>query len=141
MADVEKPMPRVSTVNAPYFQAAAEGRFELQRCSYCGEHIYYPRVACPHCLATDGLVWTQVSGRGTVYSFALIHRPQHPALFEEVPIAFAAIQLKEGPLVLANVVNCPCENLRIGMSVRVITVKVTSQIGLPKFEPAEDISA
>lgn len=132
----ERPLPKLDALNAPYFKAAAEGRFKLQRCSRCGRYVYYPRVACPHCLATDSLVWEDVSGEGLVYSFALIHRPQHPAFFEEVPIALAVVQLNEGPQLISSIVNCPPEALHIGMQVCVAPVKIAPEIGLPKFEPA-----
>lgn len=135
MAVLERPLPKLSAVNAPYFQAAAEGRFQLQRCSSCGRYIYYPRVACPQCLATDGLVWEEVSGRGIICSFTLVHRPQHPAFFEDAPIPLAAIQLEEGPMIISTVVNCPPEAIHIGMPVRVATLRMTPEIGLPKFEP------
>jgi len=130
-----KPVPRLSPINSQYFEAAARGRFQVQRCSRCRQYVYYPRAACPHCLATEGLVWEQVSGEGVVYSFALIHRPQHPAFAGKVPIPLAAVKLQEGPLVISAIVNCTPEAIAIDMPVRVVTRRVTPEIGLPYFEP------
>ena len=30
-----------------------QGRFMIQRCAACGQHVYFPREVCPHCGATD----------------------------------------------------------------------------------------
>jgi hypothetical protein len=128
------PLPRLYEWNRPYFQAAVAGRLELQKCRACGALFYYPRPACPECLAME-YDWVAVSGRGRVYSFAVVWRPQHPAFLDKVPITLATIELAEGPQMVSNVVNCPPERVEIGMPVRVVFERVSDEIALPKFEP------
>jgi hypothetical protein len=68
--------PRMATPYGPekrYLDALAAGRFEIQKCSDCGKHVFYPRVLCPHCGAGD-LGWVAASGRGTVYSTTVVRR-------------------------------------------------------------------
>ena len=130
------PLPRLYDWNRPYFQAALAGRLMLQKCRACGELIYYPRPACPECLAME-YDWTELSGRGTVYSFAVVWRPQHPAFLDRVPITLATVQLDEGPQMVSNVVNCPPERVAIGLRVRVVFERVSEEVALPKFEPAD----
>jgi uncharacterized OB-fold protein len=128
------PLPRLYEWNRPYFAAALAGRLELQKCRRCGALFYYPRPACPECLAME-YDWVPMSGRGTVYSFAIVWRAQHPAFADKVPITLATIELAEGPQMVSNVVNCPPERVAIGMPVRVVFERVTDEIALPKFEP------
>jgi uncharacterized OB-fold protein len=129
------PLPRLTDWNRPYFRAALEGRLMLQRCRACGECFYYPRPACPECLGMEH-DWVELSGRGTVYSFAVVWRPQHPAFLDRVPITLATIQLDDGPQLVSNVVNCPPERVAIGLRVRVVFERVNDEVALPKFEPA-----
>jgi uncharacterized protein len=50
---------------------------------------------CPRCLWEDH-EWTSLSGRGTIYSFIVVHRPQHPAFFAGAPYNAAIVELEEG---------------------------------------------
>ena len=130
----KQPAPRVTSNNAAFFSSLRDGCFKLQRCPRCGEVIYYPRVVCPHCLYTGKLEWVPVSGLGTIYSFAVVHRPQHPSFFKDVPIILVAIRLDEGPIMISSMVGCSPEDVRIGMRVAVTTYPSTD-IVIPRFVP------
>ncbi|WP_307090854.1 Zn-ribbon domain-containing OB-fold protein [Rhodococcus sp. SORGH_AS_0301] len=63
----------------------------------------------------------EASGNATVYSFTLVHRGAGP-FQEEAPYALVAAALAEDPkhcVLLANTVDIPNEELRIGMPVRI----------------------
>ena len=134
-AELAQPVPVVTSTNRRFFEEAARGRLALQRCGRCGALIYFPRVACPRCLATEGLEWTIVSGRGTVYSFTIIHRPQHPAFFSRVPIVLAAIKLTEGPLMVSTLENVAANDATIGMRVVMTPELFEPGLAIPKFRP------
>ncbi len=38
---------------AAYQAALNEGRFLLQHCTACHQHVFYPRAVCPHCAASQ----------------------------------------------------------------------------------------
>ena len=57
---------------------------------------------CPHCSSLDVEV-TTLSGRGTVYSYAVLHHPQHPAF--EYPVLAALVDLDEGIRIVSNLVG------------------------------------
>jgi uncharacterized OB-fold protein len=128
------PLPQIQEWNQPFFEGGLFGELRLQRCRHCGELIYYPRIACPECLSMD-YDWEVVSGRGTVYSFSFVWRPQHPAFLAKVPITVAAIRLDEGPMMISNIVHCEPQAVAIGMPVHVVFEQVAENIALPKFEP------
>ena len=62
-------------------------------------------VVCPKCLSLDH-EWAKLSGRGTIWSFIVVHRPQHPAFFGDVPYNVAIVELDEGIRLHTNVVEC-----------------------------------
>ena len=134
MFTIEKPLPGITEDGAPYWAACREGRLEVQRCSRC-EHLRFPpAVLCPKCLAEEH-AWVPLSGRGKIYSFIIVHRPQHPAFFADAPYNVAIVELEEGIRLHTNVVDCTNEELRIDLSVEVVFEKVDDEVTLPKFRP------
>ena len=58
----------------------------------------------------------KLSGKGEVVTFTIIHVA--PENFEEqVPYPVAIIKLDEGPHLTAQIVDCPVEDVKIGMRV------------------------
>lgn len=126
-----KPLPRITSDNSPFFDGTRTGVLRIQQCDECGMHVFPVRLACPNCLSTSGLHWVEVSGRGDVYSFCVVHRPHDPAFYGEVPIVFAAIRLEEGPTILSEVHGVPPEQVRIGLPVHVQMARLTDEISVP----------
>ena len=89
--------------NAPYLDAAADGRLLLQRCTACGFVPNYPRIGCPRCLRE--LAWFEGSGRGRVVTFTVIHRPHDHGYDEHVPIVMALVALAEGAETITTIVG------------------------------------
>ena len=65
MESAKKPVPQVNPYSQAFWEAAREGRLTIQKCTDCGQHVFYPRLICPHC-HSDSLTWVEASGRGTV---------------------------------------------------------------------------
>ena len=51
MSQIPLPTPYQDTEE--YWKAAKEHRFIIQQCNTCGEHQFYPRGVCSHCLSSD----------------------------------------------------------------------------------------
>jgi uncharacterized OB-fold protein len=102
--DPKRPSTPLAPETTPFWQALAEHRLELQRCTNCGKFIHYPRRRCPSCWSAD-LTWVQVSGRATLRSYTVIHRPGHPAWNANTPYVVALVELEEGPCLLSNIVD------------------------------------
>ena len=59
---------------------------------------------------------TKLSGKGEVVTYTIIH--VGPENFEEqIPYPVAIIKLEEGPQVTAQIVDCPTDEVKIGMKV------------------------
>ena len=132
---MERPVPVPDAATAPYWAAANEGRFVMPRCTQCGRWHFYPRALCPHC-SSEKLEWADCSGRGTVYSYTVVHRAPSLAFAAEVPYVVAIVEVEEGPHLMSSVVNCVPETVRIGMKVRAAFRRVAEDTQLPVFEPA-----
>lgn len=50
-----------------YHRGLLEGRLRYQRCDRCANAVFFPRVVCPSCGASE-LTWSESAGVGTVYS-------------------------------------------------------------------------
>lgn len=128
-------LPVPSALTAPYWAAAAEGRLVVQQCQHCGAHVFYPRNRCPSCFGAD-LSWVETSGLGTVFAVTVVYESAVPAYRDDLPYALAVVELKGGPRLMANIVNCAPESVAIGDPVAV-TFERRGDRWLPQFEPRE----
>jgi uncharacterized OB-fold protein len=135
VADVPKPVPVVDAESAPFWEACREHRLLVQRCGACGAAVFFPRAICPECHA-DALGWEQASGRGTVYSFTVSHRPASPAWADDVPYAVAIVELDEGCRMLGDIVTDDVDAVHIGMAVEVVFDAVADDVVVPRWRPA-----
>jgi len=127
-----RPIPEVSPALAPYFAAARAGRLVVQRCTGCGALRFPPRELCSACLATEA-AWQEVCGRGEIFSYYVMHQIYHPGFAAEVPYAVVVVKLEEGPKLTSNVVDCPLDEIAIGMPVEVVFEELSPAVTLPKF--------
>jgi hypothetical protein len=130
----EKPLPHIDDLNRPYWEAAKRHELVLQRCDSCGHYRYPAGLSCPACLS-DKLRWVKVSGRGTVYTWTVIHQLYHPAFTADLPYAVVAVELAEGPRMNTSLTACKIEDIRVGMPVEVVFDDVTEVMTLPRFRP------
>lgn len=118
---------------APYLEAAGRGVLVLPRCEDCGRHHFYPRPACPHC-GGSRLEWREVSGRATVYSFSVVHRPPTPAFAAAVPYTIAIVETDEGPHLMSRIVGVAPGDVTIGLRVAA-QFETFGDASLPVFTP------
>lgn len=119
--------------SAPFWAGCAAGELRYQRCGNCAAVAFPPVETCRECLSGD-LAWEVSSGRGTVYSWTVVHRPATPAF--AVPYAPAIVDVAEGFSVLSNLVDVAPEDITAGLPVAVRFVSVAAGPALPYFAPA-----
>ena len=134
MFGIEKPLPRPNEDSAPFWEAAFKGELSMQRCGDCGHVRFPPALLCAGCLS-EKAEWVKLSGRGTVYSWIVVHQSQHPAFNADVPYNVAIIELEEGPRLHTNIIGCTNDQIHIGMPVEVAFQKVNDDTALVKFRP------
>ena len=129
-----KPLPQISPDMAPFFEAARRKQLVVQRCAECGALRFPARAICSRCLGRDA-TWIPVSGRGSVFSYTVMHQAAHPGFAAEVPYAVVVVELDEGVRMLSNLLECPVERVRIGLPVEAVFDDVSADVTLPKFRP------
>lgn len=127
--------PPVTSLAEPFWNATRDERLTAQRCASCATYIWYPRDACPGCLASD-LTWMPLRGTGSIYSFNVMRKPGNPMMRDEVPYVIALVDLDEGIRMTTNIVGV--EPPTIACDQRV-TVDWSLELGdgrrLPTFTP------
>lgn len=79
-----------------FWEGTAAGELRVQVCGSCGTRRFPPRVMCPVCQSTDRS-WQAVSGRGTIWSFVVVHPPVLPAYAPYTPFPVVTVTLAEEP--------------------------------------------
>lgn len=129
----EKPLPKPTPGAEQYWESATREEFVLPHCRDCDQVFFYPRLWCPGCFSQN-LDWRQASGRGRVYSFSVVHQAPFPAYQADVPYVLAVIELEEGPRMMANVLHCDPQEVRVGLAVEV-TFEARGEMKIPQFQP------
>lgn len=127
--------PADNPITEEYWAATREKKLMLQKCRNTGRFQFFPRAASIH--DPGGPVdWVEASGRGTVYTFSVQHRPANPLMADRVPYTVALVELEEGMRMMTNIVGCAPDAVQIGMPVRLTWEALSDGRHLPLFEPA-----
>lgn len=119
------------SMSAPWWEGVRQGKLLVQRNPVTGAWQWYPRAHCLDDMSTAP-EWVAVSGRGTVFSYTVIHRG-HTRL--DAPYICALIELEEGPLMLSQLHDIALEDVAIGMDVSVAFIELDASTSLPVFKP------
>ena len=128
------PSPLADVITLPWWQAAAEHRLVVQRCTACGRTRLPPAPVCPECRSADA-EWQEVSGRGEVYTYTVVHRPI--AAGQPLPTVIAVIALEGagGVRMISNLVGVDPAAVRIGLPVELVWEDMSADLAIPRFRP------
>lgn len=126
--------PRVTPENEHFWHGGANNELCFLRCQDCQTYIHPPQPICPQCLKKN-IAPQAVSGRAKVFSYTVNHQPWIPGF--DPPYVVALIEIEEDPQVrlMTNIVNCPIDEVEIGMPVQVCFEELDDDVFLPLFEP------
>lgn len=119
-----------------FWEYCAQGEFRLQHCPHCDSYEWPPAPACSDCLREE-LEWTQVSGRGRIFSHVVFERPYYAECPAPWPVILVA--LEEGPWFFSDPRDIPIDELKMDLPVRVAFLDCEDTHGpfrLPVFEKA-----
>jgi uncharacterized OB-fold protein len=125
-----RPRPGFTEDTLHFWEGLKRKELLIQRCASCAKLRHPPEPMCPHCRSLD---WDTIraSGRGTIYSFVVMHYPPIPAF--DYPNPVALIELEEGVRVVSNVVGVAREELAIGLPVAAEFVAFDDDLTLHQF--------
>jgi uncharacterized OB-fold protein len=124
-------IPEPDELSAPFFAGLAQGRLMIQTCVACGTPALGV-LYCAGCGAPE-LAWREASGRGRIWSFAVVHVAYNPAHAGQVPYNAASIELEEGPRLFAEVLEAPPGELVIGEAVDLTVLEPSPGRFVPAF--------
>jgi uncharacterized OB-fold protein len=130
------PLPNPNLLDQEWWEHARNRRLCIQQCTSCGTFRHLPMPTCPNCLSFE-YTWTQVSGRGTVYTYTVTHQLLSPALRDYVPYNVVLVELPDAGNVriISNLVLPKGESPSIGQEVEVVWEQMSEDINLPRFRP------
>jgi hypothetical protein len=125
----------------PFWEGTGRGELLVQTCADCGRRRMPPRPMCFACRSL-GARWVASSGRGTVWSFVVVHPPLLPAYAAQAPYNVIVVALAEDPAIrfVGNLVasadgrldEIDAATIRIGEPVRVVFSRV-EDVALPRW--------
>ena len=146
MPDTEQPaLPvsvdpnRLKITNDDASKGALEGTLIGFNCKECGTTVFGPAIFCQSCTSTQ-LEAVELGGKGILFSYTIVRIP--PAGWPgDVPYVLGQVELPQGPQVLAEVIDCEHDDLKIGMAVEMTIQAVPAENGGPdkavyKWRPA-----
>lgn len=133
----DMPTPAASRETLAWWQAAAEHRLLVQRCTDCGYTHMPPGPLCPRCRSFNR-GWQEVSGRGTVYTYTVVHRAYVRSLADKVPYVVIVVELEGsgGARLLSNLVEADPVAVHVGMVVEAVWEDLGPGLAVPRFRPA-----
>jgi uncharacterized OB-fold protein len=122
----------------PYWDGLKDNKLMLPQCEDCNKPFFYPRISCPHCHSRN-IAWMQASGKGKLYSFEIAYQKLNRRFNVPTPYILAMIELDEGPRMMSNLINVEAnpDVVKCDMPVEVVFEKMTDDITLPLFQPAQ----
>lgn len=120
-----KQSPIPDDVDRGFWEACNEGRLVIQYCHDCDRLQQPPLEACAQCSSGDHLEWREMSGRGTIYTYAVMYDNPVPLLFDDQPFNVAVIALEDDPAIklLSHLPGTPVDEVPIGAPVKIVFEK------------------
>lgn len=127
-----RPQPGVSDENRFFWDGLKARELRIQRCTGCGTLRHPPGPACPCChgLSSDYVV---ASGKGTLYSYSVVHHPALPGFPQPNPVGL--VELEEGVRLVAGLVGVDPQQIEIGTALALEFIECADELVLPVFRP------
>ena len=135
-------LPALGEDDGPFWEGARSGELRVQQCPATGRLLFPPRARSPWAPHAEPR-WVAVSGRGSIWSFAVPHPPLLEPFAELAPYNVVLVALEEDPRVrlVGNLLARPGgalnelepRSIEIGARVRVHFERVSEAIYLPRW--------
>jgi uncharacterized OB-fold protein len=118
------------------FRGFLEHRLLINKCAECSNWYQPPWPVCPRCQSED-VTATEVSGKGTVFTFTILHTGGSRGVDYAAghPVAVVELAEQKGLRISATIVDCAKEDIQIGMPVELTWIERNGD-PIPAFRPA-----
>lgn len=121
-----RPLPDPTPLTMPFWEGLREHVIRIQYSPSSRSWVFYPRAVAPGTLRDD-LEWREISGKATLYTFAVTHRPTAAPWADGVPQVLAVLEWAEGPRFTAGIVDCDPAGLRLGQAMEPVFIDVDDE--------------
>jgi uncharacterized protein len=131
--NVKRESPQWRSFSKAYWDATCEKKLLLQYDPRAKRYQHFPR---PTSLVSGHrtLEWREVSGKGEIFTYTIARRTREPFAGHE-PFFIVMVTLDEGVNVMANMVNCDTQEMKIGLRVKPYWAPLPNGTHLLMFEP------
>ncbi len=135
-----KQSPVPEEVDQGFWDACNEDRLVIQNCTACDRLQQPPLATCFQCGSGANLEWKEMSGRGFIYTYAVMYDTPVPLLFDDQPFNAAIIGLLDdngndsGIKLISHLPGTPLDEVPIDAPV-MVEFEVTQGTGqkVPEF--------
>jgi uncharacterized OB-fold protein len=133
----EMPRPEPDRDDQGFWEACAQRRLCFQACGACGALRHPPRPICYRCHSVE-TKWVEAPSPAVVYTFCVVHHPNHPAVASRVPYVVGVVEFPSLPGVrlVTNITDIAHSTVRIGMPVSIWWDDIGGGMFVPRFRPA-----
>ena len=118
----------------PHFDAANEGRLEMQNCSACNRLQNPPMPTCSQCKSANNLEWKVMSGKGKIYNYGVVYDCPVRLLQEDQPFNLVVITLDDpGIQMYSHLPGTPVDDVPVGAAVEVIFEETANGQKVPEW--------
>ena len=130
-----------------FYEHARAHKLMVRKCKACGLMRYPALHACPWCMDL-GWTWQELSGKGTIYSYEIVHHAIQPGFKDATPYCTVLVEMDEqrgaptadeGLRIIGNLVKPDATTFEdvakaaIGKRVRVVFQDLADHMALPQF--------
>jgi uncharacterized protein len=121
----------------PFWDAAAQHRLVIPRCTACATFRLPPSAFCWKCRAQD-VEWVEHDGHGAVYAYTVIWHPLLPDVADSVPYVPAVVELPNTNAcrVVGAMIDVRPSEVHIGLEVELVWRDVRDGVAVPTWRPA-----
>ena len=121
---------------APFWSAANESKLVIQNCSKCDRLQHPPAQECGQCKGGDNLEWKEMSGKGRIYNYGVVHDCPIRLLQDDQPFNVAVIMLDDDPGIqmYSHLPGTPVDEVPVGAEVEVVFEETTNGQKVPEWK-------
>lgn len=129
-------IPLPDALTQPYWDGCKKHELRVQKCQSCGRMRHRPSAGCHWCGGRE-VEWVKISGRGTVYTYTVVHRAFHPAFGDDVPYVVGLVASEEDPAVRFHTrfVDAGPSDIDVDMQVEVVFEEQEDGVVIPFWRP------
>jgi uncharacterized OB-fold protein len=131
--------PRPTPDTEGFWAATADGKLALAHCAECSRFTHPPLERCPRCASP--MSFEAVSGRGTLFSYIVVHRAIAPGYQDKPGHVIGLVELDDQPglRLSTQLAGVTADTARIGMPLRADIVALPGgDLKVPVFTPVTE---